>query len=60
MLKNIDDEAAEVSYELVQDDMVVAGTSGEGALAEIRHYAAQYLQDGPVEIYKVTREKIDV
>lgn len=45
-------------YELVQDDEIVAGTSGANAFNEIQNYAAQYRQDGPVEIYEVTRRKI--
>lgn len=45
-------------YELVQDDEIVAGTSGANAFNEIQNYAAQYGQDGPVEIYEVTRHKI--
>jgi hypothetical protein len=50
----------EAEYELVQDDMVVAGTGGPNAYREILHYAAQYVQDGPVEIIKVVRTKISV
>lgn len=46
-------------YELHQDDMMVAGTSGKNAWREILHYAAQYEQDGPVEIYEVVRRKVD-
>ena len=45
----------EVSYEVIQDDMQVAVTSGQNAYKEILHYAAQYEQDGPIEIYKVHR-----
>ncbi|MGI4846605.1 MAG: hypothetical protein ACRYGK_00450 [Janthinobacterium lividum] len=45
----------DVSYEIVQDDMVVASASGPGAKREIMHYAAQYQQDGPLEIFKVVR-----
>lgn len=48
----------EVEYELVQDDCVVAGASGKEALQAIKHYAFQYEQDGPVEIYEVVRRKI--
>jgi hypothetical protein len=51
---------AESEYELHQDDMMVAGTSGKRAYEEILHYAAQYVQDGPVEIYKVVRTKLSV
>lgn len=46
---------SDVSYEIVQDDMVVAGASGPAAEREIRHYASQYEQDGPIEIFKITR-----
>lgn len=49
---------AEFEYELVQDDMVVAATSGPSAWREIKHYAAQYEQDGPVEIIEVARKKV--
>lgn len=52
--QSCDDE----SYELVQDDMIVAVTSGRNALAEMRRYAAQYEQDGPVEIFKCSRTTI--
>lgn len=45
----------DVSYELIQDDQLVACTSGSNALREIQHYAAQYEQDGPVEIIKCVR-----
>lgn len=45
-------------YELIQGDVCVAGTSGENAYAEIKHYAFMYGQDGPVEIYEVMRRKI--
>jgi len=34
-------------YRLIQDGMVVAGST---SLADIRHYAAVYSQDGPVRI----------
>lgn len=46
-------------YELHQNDECVAGTSGKNALSEIMNYARQYSQDGPVEIFKVTRTKIN-
>lgn len=48
-------EAEDVSYELIQNDELVASTSGQGAWAEIQHYATQYEQDGPVEIIKCVR-----
>jgi hypothetical protein len=46
-------------YELHQNDEWVAGASGKNALSEIMNYARQYSQDGPVEIFKVTRTKIN-
>lgn len=49
---------SEVEYELVQDDMCVAGAEGPNALAEIQHYAMMYGQDGPVSIFEVRRRKI--
>jgi hypothetical protein len=49
----------EEEYELHQHDQIVAGASGKNAYQEILHYAAQYSQDGPVEIFKVTRMKIN-
>jgi len=39
-----------VDYEVYQDDVLVAGSDSE---REIRHYAAVYEQDGPVEVFKV-------
>lgn len=47
----------EADFELWQDDMMVAGTSGLRADAEreIWHYAAVYGQDGPVEVFEVRR-----
>jgi len=53
------DAEIEVSYELMQDDMIVAGASGLGAERDIEHYAMVYGQDGPVEIVRVTRQRID-
>jgi len=47
-------------FEVWQDDMCVAGTMGSNALNEIKHYAAQYKQDGPIEVYEVTRTLIDL
>lgn len=40
------------TFELWQDGIMVASTSGPkaDALREIRHYATQYAEDGPVEI----------
>lgn len=45
-------------YELIQDDILVAGTSGPSAWEEMQHYATMYGQDAPVEIYEVTRIKV--
>lgn len=53
-------ELDEVEYELHQDDMMVAGASGKRAYEEILHYAAMYVQDGPVTLYKVIRTKIEI
>lgn len=53
------DAGIEVSYELMQDDMIVAGASGLGADRDIAHYAMVYGQDGPVECYRVERQKFD-
>lgn len=50
----------EIEYQIVQDDMVVAGVSGADALNEIKRYAAQYEQDGPIEVYEVTRKLVDL
>jgi hypothetical protein len=51
-------DAPDVSYEIVQDGMVVAGASGQKAEREILHYASQYERDGPIEIFRVTREAV--
>jgi hypothetical protein len=50
-----------VTYEVWQDDMPVASAEGpeEIALREARHYAFMYGKDGPVKIYKVTREEVE-
>lgn len=52
----------EVEYELWQDDMCVAGAMGDPVrtLNEIRHYAAQYEQDGPIKLYEVMRREINL
>lgn len=52
------EEASEVEYELHQNDEWVAGAVGKNAYSEIMHYAAQYGQDGPVEVFKVVRTKL--
>ena len=51
----------ETEFELVQDGMPVARAVGsrEFAWQEIQHYAAVYSQDGPVEIYEITRRRIE-
>ncbi|MEJ7745263.1 MAG: hypothetical protein WKF61_00610 [Luteimonas sp.] len=51
------DVQSEVNFELWQDEMIVAVTSGpyEAAQQEIEHYAMIYGQDGPVRIVEVTR-----
>ena len=36
-------------YRIKQDGLVVASASGPGALREIKHYAAQYVQDGDID-----------
>lgn len=50
-----------ITYEVWQDGMPVASTEGpdEQALRGARHYALMYGQDGPVKIYKVTREEVE-
>lgn len=48
----------EAEYEVWQDDMPVASASGKGASEEIMHYAAQYAEDGPVEVIEVLRRRI--
>ena len=42
-------------FEVWQDDMNVAGASGPGALTEAMHYAAQYAEDGPLRVERITR-----
>ncbi|MGB6105683.1 MAG: hypothetical protein WBF88_17710 [Pusillimonas sp.] len=58
-LQSQDWEDAE--FELIQDGTPMASTFGkrEDALREIQHYAAVYSQDGPVEIYEITRRRIE-
>ena len=48
------------SFELWQNGMMVAGTDGpvEAAWRDMLHYAAMYQQDGPVEVYRVTRQLV--
>lgn len=47
-------------FELIQNDELVASASGFGAWNEIMSYAAQYGQDGPLELYEVTRKLVDM
>lgn len=49
--------AVEVSFEVWQDDEMVAECSGPepSALHEATHYAAQYSQDGAVKLFRVSR-----
>lgn len=47
-------DSGDVSYEVWQEGMCVAGASGDGALDEAHHYAMMYGQDGPVTVYRVT------
>lgn len=44
-------------FELWQDGMMMASASGlrEDALREVQHYADQYIQDGPIEMFEVVR-----
>ena len=53
-----DDDCAE--FDVFCNDDHVAGTSGprEQALREAMNYAMQYTQDGPIEVYEVTRTLI--
>lgn len=50
---------AQIEYEILCNDEWVAGASGEGAEAEILHYLTQYEEDGPCEVYAVTRRLVD-
>jgi len=54
------EEAKTVEYQIIQNDCFVAGACGlqEEAWREILHYAAQYIEDGPIQIYEVTRKPI--
>lgn len=43
----------EYEYQVIQDGVVVASAWGQNrdrVLAEASHYAAQYAQDGPIEL----------
>lgn len=50
---------SEYEFELFQDGLRVAGSWGSDrarVLADIRHYAAVYSQDGPVTAYEIVRK----
>jgi hypothetical protein len=53
-------QGEEISYEIIQNDTTVAATTGDRAFEEIKHYAAQYSQDGPLEMFKVIRQPVQV
>ena len=55
--KNMDDSS---EFEVWQDDEMVASTSGprDIALREALSYAGQYVNDGPVDVYEVTRKLV--
>lgn len=52
---------ADAEFQITQDGFIVAGAEGprDQAWAEIQRYAAQYAEDGPVEIWEVTRRRIE-
>jgi len=52
-------EAQIEEYEILCNGEWVAGANGPGARAEILHYLTQYEQDGPCEVYAVTRRLVD-
>lgn len=58
----MNDVSKEVEYEVWQDNACVAGSMGEQTrtLAEIKHYASQYEQDGPIKVYEITRREVDL
>lgn len=52
-----------IDYEIWQDDMMVASVSGlpenkHRSFNEAVNYARQYVQDGPVQMFEVTRTPI--
>jgi hypothetical protein len=49
-----------VEFEVIVDEEVVASTCGERSFAfkEALHYANQYVEDGTVEVYEVTRKLV--
>lgn len=50
----------EAEFEIYQNDDIVASSSGprDQAWREIMHYAAVYGQDGPVEVFEITRTPV--
>jgi hypothetical protein len=59
---HFDPQADEAEFELLgEHGEYLAGSSGTRAeaWANIQHYAAIYSQDAPVEIYEVTRRKVE-
>jgi hypothetical protein len=50
----------DTEYEIWQDSSPVAGASGQrrAAILEVLHYANQYEQDGPIEIFEVKRTEV--
>lgn len=55
------DREDEVEFQIGIEGEVQAQTFGprEQAWAEIQRYAAQYAEDGPIEIWEVTRRRIE-
>jgi len=51
----------EIEFQLGIEGEIQAQTFGprEQAWAEIQRYAAQYAEDGPVEIWEITRRRIE-
>lgn len=52
---------ADAEFQITQDGFIVAGAEGprDQAWAEIQRYAAQYAEDGPIEIWEITRRRIE-
>lgn len=50
-------EIPDIEYEIWQTDMLVASSN---SLKEAVKYAIQYAEDGLVELYKVTREPVNI
>ena len=53
---------SQVEFEVFCDDGLVASVSGAGdrPLNEVHNYVLQYMQDGPVKVYKVERTLVGV